>query len=76
MLAFIVTAPVVQPVPLQPAKVEPAAGVAVKLTIVPLLYDAEQLLPQLMPVGLLVTVPLPVPLLVIVFTTLILSAYC
>ena len=77
LLAFIVTEPVVQPVPLQPAKVEPVAGVAVKVTEVPLLYDAEQLLPQLLiPAGLLVTVPLPVPLLVMVFTTLILSAYC
>ena len=40
LLAFIVTIvtePVVQPVPLQPAKVEPVAGVAVKVTEVPLL---------------------------------------
>ena len=61
MAAFIVTVPVVQPVPLQPAKVEPEAGVAVKVTTVPLLKFAEQMLPQLMPAGELVTVPLPVP---------------
>ena len=37
MAAFMVTAPEVQPVPLQPAKVEPDAAVAVKVTTVPLL---------------------------------------
>ena len=58
---FMVTEPVVQPVPLQPAKVEPDAGVAVRVTTVPLLKFAEQVLPQLMPAGELVTVPLPVP---------------
>ena len=60
VLVFIVTEPL-QPVPDQPAKVEPKAGVAVKVTAVPLLSVAEQVLPQLMPAGLLVTVPLPVP---------------
>ena len=59
--AFMVTEPVLQPVPLQPAKVEPDAGVAVRVTTVPLLKLAEQALPQLMPAGELVTVPLPVP---------------
>jgi len=61
VLVFIVTEPLLQPLPDQPAKVEPKAGVAVKVTAVPLLRVAEQLLPQLMPAGLLVTVPLPVP---------------
>ena len=49
--------------PLQPAKVEPVASVAVKVTVVPLAYEAEQVLPQLIPAGLLLTVPLPVPVL-------------
>ena len=43
--------------PLQPANVEPDAGVALKVTTVPLLKEAEQVLPQLIPAGLLVTVP-------------------
>ena len=58
LLASMVTAPLAQPVPLQPAKVEPAEAVAIKVTRVPLLKVAEQVLPQLMPVGVLVTVPL------------------
>jgi hypothetical protein len=45
--------------PLQPVKVEPAAADAVRVTEV--LKLAEQVEPQLMPVGTLVTVPLPVP---------------
>ncbi len=49
------------PPPLQPEKVEPAAGVAVRVTAAPLEKFAEQLVPQLMPAGELVTVPLPVP---------------
>src|SRR2546428_11284781 len=50
-----------RPPPLQPVKVEPAAGVAVSVTAVPLVKLAEQVAPQLMPAGELVTVPLPVP---------------
>src|SRR5438552_2254003 len=50
-----------QPPPLQPVKVEPAAGVAVSVTAVPLAKLAEQVAPQLIPAGELVTVPLPVP---------------
>jgi hypothetical protein len=70
--AVTVTAPVIvtvqvpvpeQPPPLQPAKVEPAAGDAVRVTIALLLYVSEQSEPQLMPAGLLVTVPLPLPVL-------------
>jgi hypothetical protein len=49
-----------QPPPLQPANVEPAAAAAVKVTAVPFVYVAEQVAPQLMPAGALVTVPLPV----------------
>src|SRR5262245_2651386 len=51
--------------PLQPANVEPPAGVAVSTTVVPLAMFAEQVVPQLMPPGFDVTVPVPVPILVI-----------
>jgi hypothetical protein len=61
MFAFIVTEPVAQPVPLQPAKTDPAAGMAFKVTMTPLLTVVEQVVPQLIPTGELVTVPLPVP---------------
>ena len=57
----MVTVPVEQPAPLQPTNVEPVAAVAVRVTIVPLLKLAEQVLPQLIPLGELLTVPLPVP---------------
>ena len=61
--AFIVTAHVPVPVhaPLQPVNVAPAAGVAVSVMAVPLLKDAKQVVPQLMPAGALVTVPSPAP---------------
>jgi hypothetical protein len=55
----------VQPPPLQPAKTDPEAGAAVNVTLVFFENDFEQVAPQLMPLGLLVTVPLPVPLLAI-----------
>ena len=55
-----------QPPPLQPEKVEPAAGVAVRVMAVPLANAAEHVAPQAMPTGLLVTVPLPAPVLEIV----------
>ena len=57
--------PVPEQAPLQPAKDEPAAGVAVRAMAVPGVTDCEQAVPQLMPAGLLVTVPEPVPLFVI-----------
>jgi len=56
----------VQPPPLQPLKVEPAAGAAVKVTAVPLSNVAEQFLPHETPAGALVTVPLPAPALLTV----------
>src|SRR5437879_379890 len=62
--AFIVTLQVpvpVQPPPLQPVKVEPAAGAAVSVTTVPVVNEAEHVAPQEIPAGLLVTVPLPAP---------------
>ena len=64
-LSATVQVPVpVQPPPLQPVKVEPAAGVAVRVTAVPTVNEAEQVAPHEMPEGALVTVPLPVPVLV------------
>jgi hypothetical protein len=61
MLLVIVTLPVAVQLPDQPPKVEPEAGVAVNVTAVPLLRLAVHVLPQLIPVGLLFTVPVPVP---------------
>jgi hypothetical protein len=59
---FIVTTPSRQSAsPAQPSKLEPPAAVAVNVTTVPATYDPEQSPPQLMPPGLLVTVPLPPP---------------
>src|SRR2546426_1092899 len=52
-----------QPLPLQPVKMEPAAGAAVKVTAVPLANAAEHAAPQEIPAGLLVIVPVPVPVL-------------
>ena len=62
--AFMLTvhAPVPeQPAPLQPVKVEPLAGVAVSVTLVPLLKFPLQVAPQVIPAGLEVTEPEPVP---------------
>src|SRR5436305_412077 len=47
--------------PLQPVNVEPAAGVAVSVTTVPSASAAEQVAPQAIAAGELVTVPLPAP---------------
>ena len=55
-----------QPPPDQPAKVDPAVGLAVKVTAAPWLNCAEHVEPQLIPPGELVTVPLPVPALLTV----------
>ena len=49
------------PSPLQPANSDPLAGVAAKATLCPLGKVALHVSGQLMPAGLLVTVPLPVP---------------
>jgi hypothetical protein len=61
---FVVNAQV--PVPeqvaeLQPANEDPAAGVALRLTVVPIGKLAEQVEPQSMPAGELVIVPAPEP---------------
>ena len=63
--AFIVTCPF-EVSPLHPAKVEPASGVAVRVTAVPAVKLAPQVAPQSIPAGVLVTVPMPVPALVTV----------
>ena len=47
--------------PLQPAKAEPAAGAAVRVTVAPELNAAVHAAPQLMPAGALVTAPAPLP---------------
>ena len=52
---------VLHPPPAQPAKVEFAPGVAVSVTCVPVAKLALQLVPQLIPAGWLVTVPVPFP---------------
>src|SRR5579863_1658883 len=59
----MVTVQVPAPVqaPLQPAKVEPAFGVAVNVTLVPEEKFAAQVAGQLIPAGLLITVPAPLP---------------
>jgi DMSO/TMAO reductase YedYZ molybdopterin-dependent catalytic subunit len=60
-----VQAPVpVQPSPLHPSKVDPAAGSAVRVTGVPRAKGAVQALPQSMPTGLDVTAPEPLPVFV------------
>jgi hypothetical protein len=55
-----------QPPPLQPVNVEPAAGVAVRVTAVPFVNEAEHVAPHEMPAGALVTVPVPAPALLTV----------
>src|SRR5438093_7070742 len=49
------------PSPLQLSNVESLAATAVSVTLVPELNGALHVLPQLIPTGILVTVPLPVP---------------
>jgi hypothetical protein len=58
----VVQVPVpLHPPPLQPARFDPADAVAVSVTELPVGNGALQVAPQLMPDGLLVTVPVPVP---------------
>jgi hypothetical protein len=58
----VVQVPVpLHPPPLQPAKSDAADADAVNVTVLPVGNWALQIAPQLMPDGLLVTVPVPVP---------------
>ncbi len=62
LFASMVTLHVVPLTVLQPdqlAKLQPCAGVAVSVTAVPCWNGAEHVAPQLIPAGLLVTVPEP-----------------
>src|SRR5215472_139531 len=59
----------VQPPPLQPVKVEPAAGWAASVTVVPLATVVVHVVPQLIPAAL-VTVPRPLPALATVIPAL------
>src|SRR6266511_1974950 len=60
-LMVSVHVPVPEQSPLQPAKLEPEAAVAVRMTEVPSAKACEQVLPQSIPAGLLVTMPAPLP---------------
>lgn len=66
--AFIVTLhePVPLHAPLHPENVEPRAGVAVSVTVDPAVNDAVHCVPHEMRLGVLATVPVPVPLFVTV----------
>jgi hypothetical protein len=62
--AFITTVqdiPDVESHPVQPVNTVRDPGVAVRVTVVPSTNDAEHDDPQLIPAGLEVTVPLPMP---------------
>src|SRR3989442_13146740 len=71
-LSFIVTVHVVVvplQAPLQPLKRAWVPGVAVSVTVVPVLKLAEQIDPQVIPPALLTAVPPPVPRLITVKAT-------
>src|SRR4051812_13300964 len=62
LLLLIITIPSRQSEsPLHPAKMEPEAAIGVRETTIPEEYASEQSLPQLIPAGLLFTLPLPLP---------------
>ena len=65
-----------QPPPDQPAKLDPEPAVAVSVTTVPCRKLAAQTAPQLIPEGLLVTVPEPVPALATVSAKLGIGSNC
>jgi len=47
--------------PVQPVRIDPEAATAVSVTEDPVRYGSEQSVPQLMPAGFEVTVPVPLP---------------
>lgn len=47
--------------PLQPVKLDPVPALAVSVTVLPVVNEALHVVPQLMPLGELVTVPAPMP---------------
>src|ERR1700756_1587803 len=61
LLTVTVQVPVPLHAPDHPENVKPVAGAAVSVTVLPLLKLPLQVWPQLMPAGLLVTVPVPPP---------------
>jgi hypothetical protein len=52
--------------PDQPSKIDPLSGAAVKVTLVPVLNAKSHVAPQSMPLGELVTTPVPLPSLITV----------
>ena len=64
VMATIQVVLVPEQAPLHPEKTDPASGEAVNVTFVPLGKEALHVVPQLIPAGVLVTVPLPPPALV------------
>jgi hypothetical protein len=74
VLLFTVTVQVavpLQPPPLHPEKVEPVAGTALSVTLVPVVTVSVQVLPHRIPAGELETDPLPVPARVTVSVALV-----
>ena len=70
--ALMVTVHVLVPLhppPLQPANVAPGSATAVSTTDAPDVKLAMQVVPQLIPAGALVTVPVPLPVAATVSTT-------
>jgi hypothetical protein len=61
LIAIVQLAPDTVSHPVQPSKIDPAAGEAVSVTAVPVAYVSEQSAPQVIPSGLEVTVPPAVP---------------
>jgi hypothetical protein len=61
------------PPPLQPRNSEPTSGIAVRVTTVPITKLAEQVVRQEIPSGLLVIMPLPLPVRITVIEKILLK---